>query len=219
LEKAASTPRLKTILCYGDSNTWGYTAPDGARLPRDERWTGLLQHLLGPSYYVIEEGLNGRTTAWDEPFRRGRNGLKMLMPILDTHAPIDMIVLMLGTNDLKHHYNVSAQESSRGLATLIQVIRKSQAGPLGQHPPILVVAPPRFRTLSPAMNVHFEGSLEKSANLPACYRDVCDQSGCAFFDSNAVVTVGEDGIHLDAAGHRKLGEALAPLLRRQMEMA
>ncbi len=207
----------RTILCYGDSNTWGYIAPTGARLQRDERWTGLLQHLLGASYYVIEEGLNGRTTVWDEPFREGRNGLKMLMPMLETHAPIDMIVLMLGTNDLKHHYNVSAQESSRGLATLIQVIRKSQTGARNQRPRILVIAPPRFGTLSPAMNVHFEGSRERSAQVADCYQEVCVQAGCDFFDSNAVVTVGEDGIHLDAAGHRKLGETLAPLIQSLVE--
>ena len=86
---------MKTILCYGDSNTWGYIPGTGNRYPRQVRWTGVLQNLLGEKFHVIEEGLNGRTTVMDDPTRIAKNGLPYLRPCLDSHAPIDLVVLML----------------------------------------------------------------------------------------------------------------------------
>jgi lysophospholipase L1-like esterase len=131
-----------TILCYGDSNTWGYEPLTGMRLLRKQRWTGVLQQLLRESYYVVEEGLNGRTTVSEESLRDGRNGLKALLPMLESHAPLALVILMLGTNDLKHHLNVSAHEPSSGIAALVQTIHKSAAGLHDAAPPkILVVAP------------------------------------------------------------------------------
>ena len=94
--------REKSVLCFGDSNTWGYVDP----------------------YHVIEEGLNGRTTVFDEPFRDGRNARTTLLAVLETHAPLDLLIIMLGTNDLKHHLNVSASESARGLGCLLQIALK-----------------------------------------------------------------------------------------------
>ncbi len=97
---------IKTILCYGDSNTWGYIPATAGRYPPDVRWPGVMRKLLGEKYNVIEEGLNGRTTVWEDPYKPGRNGLELLIPILDSHNPIDLVVVMLGTNDLKHFYGV-----------------------------------------------------------------------------------------------------------------
>lgn len=203
----------KTILCYGDSNTWGYQPLSAARLERQGRWPTLLQSNLGDGYHVIAEGLNGRTTAWDEPFRAGRNGRKSFLPLLESHAPLALVIIMLGTNDLKHHLHVSAHESARGLATLIRIAQKSEAGIEAKPPEVMVLAPPIFGELSELMAYHFEGGHKHSCQLPHQYRQVCADLGCQFFDTNAVVSVGADGIHLDAVGHRLLAEALAAELR------
>jgi lysophospholipase L1-like esterase len=203
-----------TVLCYGDSNTWGYEPLTAARYPRAERWPTLLQNLLGEGVQVIAEGLNGRTSCWDEPFRPGRNGREALLPILESHAPLALVILMLGTNDLKHHLHVSAHESARGVATLIRIAQQSATGLNGQPPPLLVLAPVQFGELSALMAEQFAGGEPKSRDLPRHLGQVCRDQGCPFFDINAVVSAGADGIHLDATGHRRLAEALAPEVRR-----
>ncbi|MEB3306898.1 MAG: SGNH/GDSL hydrolase family protein [Cyanobacteriota bacterium] len=202
------------ILCFGDSNTWGYIPLSGERLSRAERWPGVLQKSLGNSFLVIEEGLNGRTTAFNEPFRDGRNARTTLPSLLESHAPIALLIIMLGTNDLKHHFNVSAHESSRGINSLLQVINNSTAGFENKPPRTLVIAPPKFGEMSEAMSHHFQDAREKSAELPRHYSQSCAQFGCSFFDANQVVTVSVDGIHLDVEGHRELASALAPQVLR-----
>ena len=202
------------ILCYGDSNTRGYLPLSGSRLERSCRWPSLLGSHLGDGYHVIAEGLNGRTTAWDEPFRSGRNGRESLLPILESHAPLALLIIMLGTNDLKHHLHVSAHESGRGLASLIKIAQKSECGMDRSPPKVLVLAPPVFGDCSELMGHHFEGGQVKSRDLPRMYQQVCTDLGCDCFDTNAVVSVGADGIHLDADQHRILAEALAPLVRQ-----
>jgi lysophospholipase L1-like esterase len=207
----------QSILCYGDSNTWGYVPLSAARLESAERWPTLLQSNLGIGYHVIAEGLNGRTTAWDEPFRPGRNGRELLLPILESHAPLSLLIIMRGTNDLKHHLNVSAHESGRGLASLIKIAQQSDCGMDGSPPKVLVLVPPGFGDCSELMGHHFEGGQEKSRDLPRFYQEVCTVLGCHCFDTNALVSVGADGIHLDADHHRILAEALAPLVRQLIE--
>ncbi len=204
----------RAILCFGDSNTWGYRPLSGERLRRTERWPGILQQALGTDCHVIEEGLNGRTTAFDEPFREGRNARKTLLAVLESHAPLDLLIVMLGTNDFKHHLNVSAQESARGLSCLLQIAINSGSTFNQNAPKILVIAPPKFGNLSEGMAHHFEGSLARSAELPMVYEEACAPWGCSFFDSNPVVSVGEDGIHLNPQGHRALAMALEPIVRR-----
>jgi len=205
--------RDKSVLCFGDSNTWGYIPLKGERLSRAERWPGIMQKSLGESYYVIEEALNGRTTVFDEPFRDGRNARATLLSVLESHAPLALLIIMLGTNDLKHHLKASAQESARGINTLLQIAINSAAGFEKRPPNILVVAPPKFGNMSELMTNHFEDAQARSAELPTYYAQSCAQFGCSFFDSNQVVTVAEDGIHLDAEGHRKLALALVPLAK------
>ena len=98
---------MKTILCYGDSNTYGLKPDSSQRYPRDVRWTGILQKKLGEDYYVIEEGLSGRTTLWDDPIEEHKNGKTYLLPCLESHSPINLVVLMLGTNDLKTRFSLT----------------------------------------------------------------------------------------------------------------
>lgn len=206
--------REKTVLCFGDSNTWGYVPLTAARLCRAERWPGVLQLSLGPSYHVIEEGLNGRATAFEEPFRDGRNARATLLPILESHAPLDLLIIMLGTNDLKHHLNVSAHESARGISALLQIANRSDAGCGNGGPNVLVVAPPRMANMSGLMAHHFGNASARSADLASHYKQSCVQFGCGFVDSNEVVTVADDGVHLDVEGHRNLALFLVPVVKR-----
>lgn len=205
--------REKSVLCFGDSNTWGYIPLTAGRLLRRERWPGVLQESLGESYYVIEEGLNGRSTVFDEPFRDGRNARNTIMAVLESHAPLDLLIIMLGTNDLKHHLNASAHESARGISALLQIAINSATSIDKGSPKILVIAPPRFGNMSELMADHFKDAMARSAELPAQYEQSCTQFDCSFIDCNQVVTVAEDGIHLDAHGHRKLALALAPIVK------
>ena len=99
----------KRILCFGDSNTWGYCADDASRFDEDVRWTGLLAKMLGDGYTVIEEGQNGRTTVWDDPVENRLAGLTYLWPCMESHAPFDLIIIMLGTNDTKTYFSMTAQ--------------------------------------------------------------------------------------------------------------
>ena len=122
----------KTILCYGDSITWGYNPANQNRMTFDERWPGVLDNGLGEDYKVIEEGLNGRTTIRDDPVNNCyKNGLKYLVPCLESHKPIDMCILLLGTNDLKKRFGLSATEIANGIRILVDTIKKSASGPRG----------------------------------------------------------------------------------------
>ena len=116
---------LKEVLCYGDSNTWGYNPITKERYEKDERWTGVLQNALGNDYHVIEEGLNGRTTVWDDPIEGFKNGKTYLIPCLETHKPLDLVIIMLGTNDLKKRFSLSAYDIAQGAGVLIDVVYKS----------------------------------------------------------------------------------------------
>lgn len=98
---------MKNILCYGDSNTWGYDAETKNRFPPDVRWTGILKRTLGEGYHVIEEGLNGRTTVWDDPIEGYKNGREYLIPCLESHRPLDLVIIMLGTNNLKKRFSLT----------------------------------------------------------------------------------------------------------------
>lgn len=138
---------MKTILCYGDSNTWGWNPDTGLRYPRDIRWPGRLQIELGPTYYVIEEGLNGRTTVWDDPIEEHKNGKTYLYPCLESHKPLDLVVLMLGTNDLKTRFWLSTLDIVSGIARLVEIIQSSRSGVQETSPKILLLAPPLVTNL------------------------------------------------------------------------
>ena len=138
---------MKTILCFGDSNTWGYNPENCQRFGPDERWTGILRNSLGEDYQVIEEGLNGRTTLWDDPIEGFKNGLDYLMPCLESHKPFDLITIMLGTNDLKYRFSVSAFDIAESVGVLVRQVQQSQAGPQENAPIPLLIAPPPLAKL------------------------------------------------------------------------
>lgn len=202
----------KHIICYGDSNTWGSIPGSKDRYPREVRWTGILQKLLGDTYSVIEEGCNGRTTVWDDPVEGDKNGKTYLMPCLWSHRPVDLVVLMLGTNDLKLRYSVPASDIARSIGVLAKIILKSEAGPGGSMPKLLIIAPPRLAKLTEYVEM-FEGGTEKSKKLPQYYAKIAGDLNLPFFDANEVVKSSDkDGIHWEAADHHKFANALAPIL-------
>ena len=125
----------RTVLCFGDSNTWGFEPGTQARYPRDARWPGVLAAALGAGWHVVEAGLNGRTTVFDDPLG-DKNGLRHLGPVLESAAPVDLVVVMLGTNDLKTRFGASAYEIAEGAGRIADAVRASAAGPAGGAPQV-----------------------------------------------------------------------------------
>jgi lysophospholipase L1-like esterase len=189
-----------TVVCFGDSNTWGYVpGSDGQRFGRDVRWPALLATALADEAEVVAEGLNGRTATIESPVEEGRNGLPYLAPCLRSQAPVDVLVIYLGTNDASW---LEPMLVARSVGRLVKVARAAEAGPDQGSPHVLVVCPPPF------------GGYE----LAPSFREVCAALGCELLDLDGVATYSDlDGIHLDEAGHRAVAaaveERLRPLLR------
>ncbi len=192
------------VLCYGDSNTWAPDMKNGGRFDRHTRWAGVLQDRLGPGVTVIEEGLSGRTTVRDDPYEPYRNGLDYLQPCLLTHDPLDLVVLMLGTNDLKSRFNVTAEDVGRGVALLCDCI-----GLYAPDAKVLIVAPaPLGKAVDP--EDMFGPGVIKSQRLARIFAKLARERGFGFFDAGEVAILDYgDGIHLDAKDQRALGNALA----------
>jgi lysophospholipase L1-like esterase len=201
----------KTILCFGDSNTWGANPADGSRFGRFERWPGVLQAELGEGYHVIEEGLCGRTTVWDDPVEGDKNGLKHLVPIIQSHEPLDLLIIMLGTNDLKNRFSVSALDVANSAWHLVKTARRCAYPLTGQVPEVLVICPPPFAPLDEtAFKNMFIGGEEKSHELAAAFSSVADQRGFRVFNAGDVIKSSRiDGIHFDDAEHQCLGRSIA----------
>lgn len=205
----------KNILCFGDSNTWGADPAGGPRFDRATRWPCILQNELGEGYHVIEEGLCGRTTVWDDPLEGPRNGLEHLVPILQTHKPLDLLIIMLGTNDLKNRFSVSATDVSWGIRRLIQAARTQADSFVNGVPNILVICPPPFADMSQLNFRHvFIGGEEKSHQLATNFQTICDEQKVPMLNAGDVIQSSPtDGIHLDASEHAKLGKAVADIVR------
>ena len=210
---------MKTILCYGDSNTWGYDAATQGRFPPQTRWPAVLQRELGDGYTVIAEGLSGRTTVWPDPVEgEYKSGKNHLLACLESHYPLELVVIMLGTNDLKHRFGQSAWDIARSAATLVQIVMGTPFGPDGMPPEVLLIAPPPTIVAGGPFAEMFAGADEKSADLGRCYRAVADELGCAFMDaSKVIVSTKLDGIHLDVSEQVKLGRAVAGEAKRLLE--
>jgi len=203
----------KTILCYGDSNTWGYVPIANhsalkARYPRNERWPGILQELLGSDYYVVEEGLNSRTTNLDYALPPDRNGKTYLPPCLYSHSPIDLVILALGGNDAKTYFNRSAEQIKNGLCELVDIIQTSEYGPkLQTAPKVLIIPPvlpfPFVENFVDEQGVLFlKGVVNKAHALIDFYAQAAKEKNCFYLNlSNEVQPSKIDGVHLDKIGH------------------
>jgi lysophospholipase L1-like esterase len=204
---------VRTILCYGDSNTWGCIPEQGdgpaRRLGPDERWPGVLRRELGEGYGVVEEGLNGRTTVWDDPVEPYRNGRDFLMPCLLSHHPLDLVVVLLGTNDLSRS-GVTARDIAAGAGTLVDDIVGSECGRDAGPPLVLLICPPPFAQLGD----EFRDATERSRELAPHYAAVAEARSCAFLDAGAHITSSDvDGIHLELDQHQRLGTVVADRAR------
>ncbi len=208
---------MKTVLCFGDSNTWGYD-PDATAhslFPRrhapETRWTGVLARELGPDWRVIEEGQNGRTTVFVDPFNPWRVGRDYLPAALESHKPLDAVTLMLGTNDLKAVNAAPASQIAEGVAVLARMILASDAGPDARPPKLLIIAPPAVGDVSRLVDGEekFAGAEAKSRRLPELYRRHSLALRCAFLNAQEFTQPSPtDGVHLDAASHLALGRAV-----------
>lgn len=207
---------MTQILFYGDSNTWGFVpGSDFERHPYEKRLCGILQKGLGDAYRVIEEALNGRMTAFDDPMNEHKNGLKQLPVILDSHRPLDLVVIMLGTNDMKHYMNLSPLDSAHGIDKLIDVIKLSRCGVKRQCPEIIIVSPVHYVIPTQSFGRVFENAEEKTKNFSMYYREIAERRNVHFFDAASVASppTSGDGIHLDEDG----AKAIATTLINQIE--
>lgn len=201
---------MKTIMCFGDSITWGQDPVTRQRLNFAERWPGVVQGILGSRGRVIEEALCDRSTVWDDPYVEGRNGMAMLATLLESHAPVDLLIIMLGTNDFQRHLNKSADDVALGCGALINLAQSSRSGPAGDRPAVLAIAPPALGNLNAFAKLYFAGKEEQSRLLAERLRIVTQTSRCHWMDASSVVSSSEtDGVHLDRADHAQLGAAIA----------
>lgn len=208
---------MKTILCFGDSNTFGYAASTGGRYSLSQRWPGVLANALGDAYHVVEEGLPGRTTVFDDPLTEGLSGLAMLAPLMMSHMPLDLLIVMLGTNDTKGRFCVEAGMIAKGMRRLLE--KALHTGAWRGEPKILLVAPtpiiPCYSTYD-TLGGFGPGADIKSTQLAPAYQQVAKELGVPFFDAGTVITADEtDGVHLTADAHKTLGNKLAELLTKQ----
>lgn len=212
-----------SVLAYGDSNTWGAVPQPfrgaGGRFGLTQRWPRIMQAALGAGVNVFEEGLNGRTTCVDDPIEGEiRNGERYLPVSLITHMPLDLVIIMLGTNDLKARLSMTAGDIADGAGKLADLVRRSTAGPEGLAPEVLLVSPAPLTKLT-WLTEMFEGGSAKSQKFAGEYARVAKAYGVHFFDAGSVIASSDDdGIHLDAGAHQTLGLALAGEVRRILEV-
>ena len=210
---------MKTVLAYGDSLTWGYDPINLGRHAHEDRWTSVLQKALGQGTRVLAEGLNGRTTAYDDHLGDcDRNGVKLLPSLLATHKPIDLVIIMLGTNDLKRGIQGTAIGATSGIKRLVKLVQHHDWGFDFETPEVLIVSPPPIQETADVMfGAMFNHSIEEGAMLASMYRDAADELGCGFFDAASVaVTTPVDGVHLDAENTRAIGRGLEPVVRMML---
>ncbi|MBQ2927374.1 MAG: lipolytic enzyme, G-D-S-L [Oscillospiraceae bacterium] len=212
----------KHIVCLGDSNTHGYCADPadcadgGIRFNEAERWTCLLQEKLGGDYLVIEEGLSGRTTCFDDPIHEGLNALDYVYPCLKSHEFVDLLVIMLGTNDTKDRFYASAACIAIGMARLVKKAMATECWG-DKKPNILVIAPPPIgegMLSSPVAATMGTGCVKKAEKLAHYYKEQCELIGCHFLDAGALGCEFNqvDFMHLTKKGHATLAEGLAALV-------
>ena len=212
----------KHIVCLGDSNTHGYCADPGdcadggIRFNESERWTRLLQEKLGDDYLVIEEGLSGRTTCFDDPIHEGLNALDYIYPCLISHEFVDLLIIMLGTNDTKDRFYASAACIAIGMARLVKKAMATECWG-DKKPNILVVAPPPIAEgmlASPVAATMGTGCVAKSKELAHYYKEQCDLIGCHFLDAGELGCEFNriDFMHLTKKGHATLAEGLAQIV-------
>lgn len=208
---------MKNILCFGDSNTFGYKPDRTGRYTYNERWTGILAQNLGAAYQIIEEGLNGRTTVFRDDEKPFATGLDYIVPCLLSHCPLDLAIVMLGTNDCKTKFHAEPQDIANGLEQILDCIQQ----PLyGQIPKVLILAPASIAESEDRSEFYgefFNHYLKVSQELAIHYRAVAQKRGCYFLDINTVTQTSEiDGVHFDLSAHRQIAAAVEKKIREEI---
>jgi lysophospholipase L1-like esterase len=212
---------MKSILCFGDSLTWGSDPHTALRHPFEARWPNALASKLAGKVRVIEEGMNGRTTVYDDPtVDVNRNGAALLPSLLMSHQPLDLVILALGTNDIKFAARCRAFDAMLGMKRLISIVQRFDYKPGYRTPKILVVAPPHVvPTTDPFFTGLFAHAIEESHQFAALYKALSEEMLVSFFDASLYAQADPaDGVHLDAANTRAIGEAMAPVIAELLEI-
>ena len=212
---------IKNVLCYGDSNTYGYIPGSGGRYPKSVRYPGRLQMLLGNEYNVIEEGCCGRTTLYDDAIDGWKNGLDYLIPCIYSHRPVHIVILMLGSNDIKATFHLTAEQIAVSAGKLVDVIQSFTEEKQEFVPKIVLVSPPEIgrdiRT-SPFYGGFIEKAIEESKRFPEFYRKIADEKGCIFFDAAKYIYPSEiDSLHLTPEGHETLAKELYHVIKNEVQ--
>lgn len=213
----------KHIICLGDSNTHGYCADPadcadgGIRFNEEERWTKRLQAALGDDYLVLEEGLSGRTTVFQDPLYEGLDALHYLYPCLKSHEYVSLLIIMLGTNDSKERMGANAFAIGLGMRRLVQKAMTTDCWAPGTKPNILVVSPPAIGegvVTSPVTHEMGMGAVEKSRQLATEYARIAQECGVHFLDADSIGCEFNqiDFMHLTRKGHATLADHLAKLV-------
>ena len=201
--------KMKKILCYGDSNTWGCSPRDSSRFDERTRWPMIMGSILGEDYTIIEEGLNGRTVLNLSPVNPPANGIEGISAILNDCIPVDIVIISLGINDVFIGENATLAEISRGVEEIINIIRSHHNSGGFKIPGIIVMSPSGFNTEIEGIQF-FELQVNKLKALPDTYRNLSAQKNCYFFNAADYVTGSSlDGSHLEAESHIILGEKMA----------
>ncbi len=207
---------MKTILAFGDSLTWGFEAGTWKRHPFESRWPNVLAAGLVGKARVIEEGMNGRTTAYDDPTDAAElNGAKALPIMLKSHQPLDLVIIMLGTNDLKFAARCRAFDAALGMGRLIENVQHYPFNDNYPPPQILIMSPPALvKTTDEWFAELWDHAIEESKKLAYHYAKLAKERGVHFFDAGSVAKADPtDGGHLDAANTRTIGAALVPVVK------
>ena len=208
----------KNILCFGDSNTHGYNSKTGGRFDVNERWTKLLQKNLGDDYYIIEEGLSGRTTSFEDPVFEGLCGLNVIYPCMMSHEPLDLVIIMLGTNDTKDRFNANSFIIGKGLERLAQKTIDTHAAWRGA-PNVLLIAPPPIHPDYAKTAVAGEMGdkcVERSRGPAKEFKDVADRLHCHFLDAGSIPGIEMypyDWMHLSLESHKLLADELTKVMK------
>lgn len=207
---------MKRIMVYGDANCWGFSPfedTQGERYDEKNRWPSIMKSILGMDFEVIEENICGRTTVFDDPFNANKNGIKTIDACLMSHNPLDLVIIMLGTSDLKCIYNVNPIIITKGLSLICDKILAFGAGPNGNAPKILIISPVEIEKdiKNSAFGYEYDGNASKySKELKQYYNQMAGEYDLEFLAASDYAHASEeDGIHLTPQGHRDLASAVA----------
>lgn len=210
-------PEAKRILIFGDSLSWGYIpASKHLRYPADVRWPGKLQEILGNGFEIVEEALNSRGIEFGDPRpgKEGRRSLDYIEACLDSHDPIDLVIVLLGTNELKNENNQTAQDVSLSMEKLLKIIVNRPSQFRVAKPAVLLISPPVVNENTDYCKTEdkYLGATEKSKELSFVYRELANNLGIDFLSLADIVETGDDGVHIDESAHNKVAESVAKII-------